>query len=136
MKTIPLSNSVKILFDGFSNYNQDKCKTSVLNALKNDHYISEGKNDIFYNKTLQSLRNHYNKLSAQIILKWLNQNKTIAILKSAYFERTQENYAIQNFNLSLGEMTQIEQVNTHINLILDMQSVAEVERLHHIHFIQ
>lgn len=33
-------------------------------------------------------------------------------------------------------MTQIEQVNTHINLILDMQSVAEVERLHHIHFIQ
>ena len=127
MKTIPLSNSVKILFDIFQITNQDKCKTSVLNALKND---------IFYNKTLQSLRNHYNKLSAQIILKWLNQNKTIAILKSAYFERTQENYAIQNFNLSLGEMTQIEQVNTHINLILDMQSVAEVERLHHIHFIQ
>ena len=80
MKTIPLSNSVKILFDIFQITNQDKCKTSVLNALKNDHYISEGKNDIFYNKTLQSLRNHYNKLSAQIILKWLNQNKTIAIL--------------------------------------------------------
>ena len=33
-------------------------------------------------------------------------------------------------------MTQIEQVNTHINLILDMQSVSEVERLHRIHFIQ
>lgn len=34
MKTIPLSNSVKILFDVFQITNQDKCKTSVLNALK------------------------------------------------------------------------------------------------------
>ncbi|MFQ7801546.1 MAG: hypothetical protein ACLRHW_18930 [Coprobacillus cateniformis] len=132
---IPLSNSVKILFDVFQITNQDKCKTSVLNALKMIIIFQKVKM-IFFITKLQSLRNHYNKLSAQIILKWLNQNKTIAILKSAYFERTQENYAIQNFNLSLGEMTQIEQVNTHINLILDMQSVAEVERLHHIHFIQ
>ena len=28
MKTIPLSNSVKILFDIFQITNQDKCKTS------------------------------------------------------------------------------------------------------------
>lgn len=98
--------------------------------------FAEGKNNVFHHEILQKIGTHYNKTPAQVILKWLNQNKIIAIPKSVHLERIQENYAIQDFELSLEEMKQIKQMDTHTYLILDPTSVEEVERLHHIQFIQ
>lgn len=98
--------------------------------------FAEGRNEIFQNELLKEIADHNNKTSAQVVLKWLNQNKIVAIPKSTHMERIQENYNIQNFNLSLEELNLIDHLDMNRNLILDVSSIEEVERLHNIHFIQ
>lgn len=98
--------------------------------------FAEGKNDIFNNDTLKTIGNQHSKTSAQTILRWLTQNKIVAIPKSIHEERIKENYTIQDFSLSPEEMKKIEQLDTKQSLILDITSEEEVVRLHNIRFIQ
>lgn len=98
--------------------------------------FAEGKNDIFNNETLKTIGNQHSKTSAQTILRWLTQNKIVAIPKSIHEERIKENYAIQDFSLDEEEIKKIEQLDTKQSLILDITSEEEVVRLHNIRFIQ
>lgn len=98
--------------------------------------FAEGKNDIFNNETLKTIGNQHSKTSAQTILRWLTQNKIVAIPKSIHEERIKENYTIQDFSLSPEEMKKIEQLDTKQSLILDITSEEEVVRLHNIRFTQ
>ena len=98
--------------------------------------FAEGQNHIFENKTLQTIGEKYAKSSAQVILRWLRQNNIIAIPKSVHEERIEENYRIDDFELSAQDIETIEQMDTGESLILDVPSLEEVYRLHNIRFEQ
>ena len=98
--------------------------------------FAEGQNHIFENTTLAAIGKIYGKTPAQIILRWLRQNKIIAIPKSVHEERIQQNYAIDDFQLSEEDMKEVEQMDTGKSLILDVPNLSEVYRLHDIRFEQ
>ena len=98
--------------------------------------FAEGQNNIFENKILSVIGEKYGKTSAQVILRWLRQKTIIAIPKSVHEERIQQNYDIDDFELSIQDMEKIEQMDTGKSLILDVPSLDEVYRLHNIRFKQ
>ena len=98
--------------------------------------FAEGQNNIFTNETLSAIGEKYGKTPAQVILRWLRQKTIIAIPKSVHEERIQQNYDVDNFELSIQDMEKIEQMDTGKSLILDVPSLDEVYRLHNIRFKQ
>lgn len=98
--------------------------------------FAEGKNEIFYNKTLVDIGKAYNKTPAQVILQWFNQNNIITIPKSIHIERIKENYMIDDFTLSNLDLKLIENFDFKEPLILKIQSLDEVYRLNNIKFKQ
>lgn len=98
--------------------------------------FAEGNNNIFSNKTLTSIGAAYGKTAAQVILRWLKQQEIIAIPKSSRAERIAENFALDDFALAAADMQQIAALDLGKSLILDIQSLEEVHRLHNIKFEQ
>lgn len=98
--------------------------------------FAEGQNDIFQNPVLMEIGKKYHKTAAQVILCWLQQNEIIAIPKSVHAERIRENFQSIDFTLSVEEQKQIENMDSHQSLILNLQSLEEVYRLHGIKFVQ
>lgn len=98
--------------------------------------FAEGQKDIFRNKLLSEIGKQHGKSSAQVILRWLYQNNTVAIPKSIHPDRIKENFMIDDFILSSDDMQKIEAMDMRENLILDIQSLNEVKRLHNIRFEQ
>lgn len=98
--------------------------------------FAEGQKNIFRNKLLSEIGKQYNKSSAQVILRWLYQNDIVAIPKSIHPERIKENFMIDDFILSPEDMQKIETLDMGKSLILNIQSLDEVDRLHSIHFEQ
>lgn len=98
--------------------------------------FAEGQNQIFQNETLTNIGRKYDKTAAQVILCWLRQKQIVAIPKSVHAERIQENFLTKDFSLSSDDMRQIEMLDMHKSLILDIQSLEEVHRLHGIRFVQ
>lgn len=98
--------------------------------------FAEGRNHIFKDETLRVIGEKYGKSGAQVILRWFRQKDIIAIPKSVHEERIAENFAIDDFALSDADIKEIEKMDRHKSLILDIQSLDEVHRLHDIHFEQ
>lgn len=98
--------------------------------------FAEGQNQIFQNETLVAIGKKYGKTTAQVILRWLWQNQIIAIPKSVHAERIRENFLVEDFVLSSDDMKQIGKLDLHQSLILEIQSLEEVHRLHEIRFVQ
>lgn len=98
--------------------------------------FAEGQKDIFRNELLSEIGKQYGKSSAQVILRWLYQNNTVAIPKSIHPKRIKENFMIDDFTLSSDDMQKIEAMDIGESLILDIQSLDEVKRLHNIRFEQ
>ena len=98
--------------------------------------FAEGQKDIFRNELLSEIGKQYGKSSAQVILRWLYQNNTVTIPKSIHPERIKENFLIDDFTLSPGDMQKIEAMDIGKSLILDIQRLDEVKRLHNIRFEQ
>lgn len=98
--------------------------------------FAEGREGIFTHPVLQAIGNRYGKTPAQVVLRWLRQQGIIAIPKSVRPQRIQENFAIDDFNLSEDEMEQIAALDRGQSLILDVPSLDEVYRLHNIKFKQ
>ena len=96
----------------------------------------EGKEKIFENPLLISLAKKYNKTTAQIILKWLRQNNIISIPKSTNYTHLQENIQLNNFTLTAEELDTLTQLDKKHSIILDLDDINEVYRLHNIKFIQ
>lgn len=98
--------------------------------------FAEGQNNIFQNEILTTIGQQYGKTPAQVILRWLYQNKIVAIPKSVHEERIRQNYDIYNFELSEQDIRKIEQMDKGRSLILDVPNLDEVYRLHDIRFEQ
>lgn len=98
--------------------------------------FAEGQKNIFRNELLSEIGKQYGKSSAQVILRWLYQNNIAAIPKSIHPERIKENFRIDDFTLSSDDMQKIEAMDRGKSLILDIQSLDEVKRLHNIRFEQ
>ena len=73
--------------------------------------FAEGRDSIFTNETLVNIGKKHQKTSAQVILRWLLQNKIIAIPKTVHKNRMQENFDVFNFELSSEEMEQIQMLD-------------------------
>src|SRR5690625_6649567 len=73
--------------------------------------FAEGKNNLFYNETLESIGEKYNKAVAQVVLRWLIQRGVVAIPKCVRKERMEENFNIFDFELDGKEMDKIETLN-------------------------
>ncbi len=98
--------------------------------------FAEGRNDIFRHPVLAAIGAQYGKTPAQVILRWLRQEKIIAIPKSVHAQRIQENFAVEDFQLSPADMMRLRELDLGHSLILDIPSVDEVYRLHGIQFEQ
>lgn len=98
--------------------------------------FAEGQKDIFRNELLSEIGNQYGKSPAQVILRWLYQENIVAIPKSIHPKRIKENFMIDDFTLSSDDMQKIEAMDIGKSLILDIQSLDEVKRLHNIRFEQ
>lgn len=98
--------------------------------------FAEGQKQIFTNEVLKEIGRAYGKTPAQVILRWLRQENIIAIPKSVHFERIDENFSVDDFTMSDEDMMRTNQMDTGHSLILDIPSLAEVHRLHEIHFEQ
>ncbi|HIZ16677.1 MAG TPA: aldo/keto reductase [Firmicutes bacterium] len=120
------------------------CQQKKLRQMMREHTIqpmawapfAEGQNNIFRNVALSEIGAKYNKTPAQVILRWLLQSNIVAIPKSVHAERIKENFDISGFELSLNDMHIVENMDLKQSLILDIQSLDEVKRLHNIHFEQ
>jgi len=98
--------------------------------------FAEGREGMFANGVLTDIGSAYGKTPAQVILRWLRQNGVIAIPKSVHKERIRENEAIGDFVLSNSDMERIARMDLGRNMILDVQNLDEVHRLHGIRFEQ
>ena len=98
--------------------------------------FAEGLYGIFENKVLNEIGQQYGKTPAQVILRWLKQSNIIAIPKSVHANRIQENFDIDDFELTDEDLYLIDSMDENHALILDIQSLDEVYRLHNIRFEQ
>ncbi len=98
--------------------------------------FAEGRKNIFNNEKLAEIGRKYGKSPSQVILRWLAQNKIVAIPKSVHADRIQQNFAVDDFELSPSDMGQIKEMDMHQSMILEIQNLDEVHRLHGIRFEQ
>jgi 2,5-diketo-D-gluconate reductase A len=91
--------------------------------------FAEGKNNIFHNELLLSIGKKYNKTIAQVILRWLTQRGVVAIPKSVWKERIEENFNIFDFELSADDMEATKALNTKTSSFFDHRDPAMVKWL-------
>ncbi|MFD1671677.1 aldo/keto reductase [Agrilactobacillus yilanensis] len=98
--------------------------------------FAEGKNNLFTQPVLKAIGDQYGKTPAQVTLRWLRQSDVVAIPKSTHLARIQQNFAVDDFNLSTEDLNRIDALDTGNPLILDVATCQEAYRLHKIKFVQ
>lgn len=98
--------------------------------------FAEGKNQIFTHPVLSDIGKRYGKSPAQVVIRWLTQEKIVAIPKSVHAERIRENFAVEDFVLDEKDLERIREMDNNHDLILNITSLDEVYRLHNIRFTQ
>jgi diketogulonate reductase-like aldo/keto reductase len=91
--------------------------------------FAEGKNNLFHNELLSSIGKKYNKLIAQVVIRWLTQRGVVAIPKSVRKERMEENFKIFDFELNVEDMEAIKTLDTNASLFFDHRDPAMVKWL-------
>lgn len=91
--------------------------------------FAEGRNDIFQNKLLSSIGEKYGKSTAQVILRWLVQRGVVVIPKSVRKERIAQNFNVFDFELTAGDMDEIQTLDTAQSLFLDHRDPVMVKAL-------
>lgn len=135
MEVVPVVNQIEI---------HPFCQQENLRNVMEEYQIkpmawapfAEGQKDIFHHPILTKIGEKYQKSAAQVILRWLRQSNIVAIPKSVHAKRIQENFRIDDFELSAEDMKRIQDMDTRSSLILEIQSLDEVYRLKNIQFIQ
>ena len=89
--------------------------------------FGEGKNNMFSNPTLVEIGKKYNKIAAQVILRWLIQRGVIIACKSTHKERMEENFNVFDFELSNEDMEAIKALDTSDSLFFNHQDPSMVE---------
>jgi diketogulonate reductase-like aldo/keto reductase len=83
------------------------CKSHDI-AVESWSPLARGK--VFGNETLEEIAKKHNKSVSQVCLRWIVQHEVIIIPKSTSTARIQENMDIFDFELSMEEMTRINEL--------------------------
>lgn len=70
--------------------------------------LAQGKNELFSNGLLTAIGEAYQKTAAQVALRFLIQSGVVVIPKSSHKDRMEENFNLFDFQLTDGEMNQLE----------------------------
>ena len=70
--------------------------------------LAQGKNELFSNGLLTAIGEAYQKTAAQVALRFLIQSGVAVIPKSSHKDRMEENFNLFDFQLTDGEMNQLE----------------------------
>ena len=89
--------------------------------------FAEGKNDYFNTPALKEIGAKYGKTVAQVALRFLLQSDVVVIPKSTHENRMQENFNVFDFQLTAGEMAQIEALDTGKSLFFSHYDPETVE---------
>lgn len=115
VRVVPMLNQVQAhIF--FQQHTLQKFLTSKNIHLQAWSPLACGRNNIFTNKTLQSIAKAHHKSVAQIALKFLLDKEMSVIPKASSFERLQENLTLFDFNLTQKEVEIITQLDTNKSL--------------------
>lgn len=89
--------------------------------------FAEGRHELFTNPTLASIGKKYHKTVGQVVLRWLMQQKTVALAKSIHPERMAENIDIFDFELSKDDMREISRLDKKESAFFDHDAPEQVE---------
>lgn len=85
--------------------------------------LSNGRNDFFHNKTLQTIGAKYGKDNAQVALKFLADENIIVIPKTVHQKRMASNLAIDDFELTPEDKEAIRKLDTGKPIAADHNSL-------------
>lgn len=88
--------------------------------------FAQGKNNLFQHELLQLIARKYQKSTAQVILRWLNQREIAVIPRSTNEIRMIENLNIFDFTLSQEDIQLISMLDTGATLFENRQSVEYI----------
>ncbi|MHC9532893.1 aldo/keto reductase [Dellaglioa sp. L3N] len=91
--------------------------------------FAEGRNGLFTNQILQEIANKYQKNVGQVVLRWLTQQKIVALAKSVHKERIVDNLAIFDFKLTDAEMKMINDMDTNTSQFFDHRDPETIKSL-------
>ena len=91
--------------------------------------LGQGKNGLFTHPSLAAIGKTKGKTPAQVALRFLLQRGIIVIPKSTHVERMQQNFAIDDFELSPAEMEEIAGLNEHDSGNVDFENPAFIRYL-------
>ena len=80
--------------------------------------------DVAKDSVIIELSEKYNKTPAQVTLKWLIQQQSVAIPKTAKLERLKENIDIYDFEIDDQDMTRIHSLARDQRLVPNLESTA------------
>lgn len=91
--------------------------------------FAQGKNNFFYNETLNNIGKKYNKSAAQVALKYLLQRDTLVVLKTTHYSRMLENIDVFDFYLTNEEMDKIKAMDQDTSVFFSHTDPEIVEYL-------
>lgn len=111
------------------------CQQRMANEIMKDRGVQhaawapfgEGNREIFTNPTLNRIAGKHGKSVPQVILRWLTQRDVVVLSKSAHKERMQENFNIFDFQLSIEEMKEIQELDTGRSTFFDITDPKNVD---------
>ena len=80
-------------------------------------YSPLAKGNLLNDKIILKIANKYSKTTAQIVLRWLNQQDWIAIPKSANENRMKENMNIFDFKISVEDMNSLHNLSRNFRVV-------------------
>lgn len=96
----------------------------LLNYCKQNNIALEAHSPLVHgerldNEIIDSIAKKYNKTGAQVLLRWSLQHGCIPIPKSVHKDRIADNIKVFNFELSLEEMSKLNNLNQNLHLRSD-----------------
>ena len=91
--------------------------------------LGQGRNGLFTHPGLAAIGKTKGKTPAQVALRFLLQRGIIVIPKSTHVERMQQNFAVDDFELSPAEMEEIAGLNEHDSGNVDFENPAFIRYL-------
>ena len=82
---------------------------------------------MFDNPVLTKIGQQYDKSVAQVVLRWLYQRNIVTLAKSVHPERMQQNFIIDDFELTEDDMAAIALLDTGASLFFDHEVTGTVD---------
>jgi diketogulonate reductase-like aldo/keto reductase len=108
-------------------YHQFLSQAKLLDVMQNLELIPVAycpicNGDVAKDKVIIGLAEKYNKTPAQVSLRWLIQQQSVAIPKTASQKRLKENFDIYDFNIDQSDMDKIYSLARNQRLVPNLES--------------